>query len=55
MDFRFAFTAGVPAVALATPKFYLGQTDNPCRIAGRVDDDYSGTAKCVTIRWRLGR
>jgi hypothetical protein len=39
MNFRFAFTAGVLAVALATP--LLGQTDDPCRNAGRDrDDDY---------------
>ena len=37
MNFRFVFTAGVLAVALATP--VLGQTDDPCRDAGRDRDD----------------
>ena len=37
MNFRFVFTAGVLAVALATPA--LAQTDDPCRDAGRDRDD----------------
>jgi Toastrack DUF4097 len=38
MNFRFAFTAAALGVALSAP--IVGQTDDPCRNAGRDRDDY---------------